>query len=202
MNKIIDTKDRMFMCLVGPSGCGKTQLIYEMLQRNIFKPSFEKILYFYQHDQNLFTEFEKTQQIEFINGVDFELIKSLPNNNTKYLLIFDDSCDEICRSKDFQQIATAGRHRGLNVIYIKHNLFHKSPLGRDIELQLTHIILFKNPRDVQQVKKLSQQLGLGTELDVWYKEATNKPFGFLMIDLCPKTSENLRFCSGFDPSVF
>lgn len=150
----------------------------------------------------MFTEFEKTQQIEFINGVDFEMIKSLPNDNTKYLLIFDDSCDEICRSKDFQQIATAGRHRGLNVIYIKHNLFHKSPLGRDIELQLTHIILFKNPRDVQQVKKLSQQLGLGTELDVWYKEATNKPFGFLMIDLCPKTSENLRFCSGFDPSVF
>ena len=30
---------------------------------------------------------------------------------------------------------TTGRHRGLSTIYIKHNLFHQSKLGRDVELQ-------------------------------------------------------------------
>ena len=204
MNKIIDTNERMFMSLVGPSGCGKTQLIFEMLDRDIFTPRFDKIFYFFQYDQTIFNDQKRSggKNFEFINGVDFDMINQLPNDKTKYLLIFDDSCDEICRSKDFQMIATAGRHKGLNVIYIKHNLFHKSPLGRDIELQLTHIVLFKNPRDVQQVKRLSQQLGLGNELDHWYKEATQKPYGFLMVDLCPKTAESLRYSSGFDPTIF
>ena len=72
---------------------------------------------------------------KFIQGVDFELIEILPNHGTKYLLIFDDSCEKISNSKQFVKIATAGRHRGLNTIYIKHNLFHQNKLGRDVQLQ-------------------------------------------------------------------
>ena len=69
---------------------------------------------------------------EFVKLVNFELIDSLRNNGTKYLLTFDDSCEEICNSKAFVDIATAGRHQGLSTIYIKHNLFHQSKLGRDV----------------------------------------------------------------------
>ena len=58
----------------------------------------------------------------------------------------------------------AGRHKGLSTIYIKRNLFHQSRLGRDIELQITHIVLFNSPRDVLQINTLSQQLGLGSQL--------------------------------------
>ena len=67
-------------------------------------------------------------------GVNIEFIDSLENNGTKYLLIFDDSCEEVCKSKAFVDIATAGRHRGLSTIFIKHNLFHQSKLERDVEL--------------------------------------------------------------------
>ena len=63
----------------------------------------------------------------------------------KYLLIFDDSCEEISSFKEFAKIATAGRHKGLSTVYIKHNLCHQSRLGRDIELQNAHIVLFKSP---------------------------------------------------------
>ena len=35
------------------------------------------------------------KSLKFIQGVDFDLIANLPNNGTKYLLIFDDSCEEI-----------------------------------------------------------------------------------------------------------
>ena len=55
------------------------------------------------------------KNLKFIQGVDFELIENLPNNGTKYLLIFD-SCEEISNSKQFVKVATAGRHRGLNTI--------------------------------------------------------------------------------------
>ena len=47
------------------------------------------------------------KNIEFVQGVDFELIQNLPNNGTNYLLIFDDSCEEIYSSKEFVKIATA-----------------------------------------------------------------------------------------------
>ena len=146
----------------------------------------------------------QVKNIEFVKCINFEMIENLPSDGTKYLLIFDDSCAEISKSKEFEKIATSGRHKNLNVIYIKHNLFHKSPLGRDIELQNTHIILFKSPRDVNQISRLSQQLGLGKHLTEWYKKATSKPFGHLMIDLSPRESDKLRYCtdSGTFPTRF
>ena len=76
----------------------------------------------------------------------------------------DDSCEEICNSKAFVGFANAGRHRGLSTLYTKHNLFHQSKLDRDVELQKTHIVFFKSPRDVMQVNMPSAQLGLGSEL--------------------------------------
>ena len=74
----------------------------------------------------------------------------------KRLLIFDDFSEELLKSKEFTRIATAGRHLGLHVLYIKHILFHKSPIGRDVELQLTHIVLFQSPRDINQIERLGQ----------------------------------------------
>ena len=118
--------------------------------------------------------------------------------------MFDDSCEEICNSKAFVDNATAGRHRGLSTIYIKHNLFHQSKLGRDVELQNSHIVLLKSPRDVMQVTTLSTQLGLGSELVDWYRDATSVPCGQLLIDWSPRTDDRLRYCtnSGSVPSKF
>ena len=102
---------------------------------------------------------KEIDNLEFVQGVHFEFINSLKNNGTKYLLIFDDSCAEICNSKEFVDIATAGRHRGFSTMYIKHNLFHQSKLGRDVELRNTHIVLFKSPRDVHQVATFKCTVG-------------------------------------------
>ena len=110
--------------------------------------------------------------LEFVRGVNFEFFDSLKNNGTKYLLIFDDACEKICNSKAFVDIATAGGLRGLSTIYIKHNLFQRSKLGGDVKLQNTHIVPFMSLRDVIQVTTLSTQLGLGSELIDWYRDAT------------------------------
>ena len=133
------------------------------------------------------------KNIELIEGVDFEFIQNLPNNGTKLLLVFDDSCEEISSSKDFVEIATAGRHRGLSTIYNKHDFFHQRRLGRDIELQNTQIVWFKSPRDVLQIITLSQQLGLDSQLKYWHTKATSIPYGHLLIDLTPKTFDSLQF---------
>ena len=145
---------------------------------------------------------ERKQNLQFVQGVNFKYTDSLKNNGTKYLLKFDDSCEEICNSKAFVDTATAGRHRSLSTIYIKHNLFHESKLGRDAGLQNTHIVLLKSPRDVMQVTTLSTQWGLDSKLVAWYRDATSVPFGHLLIDLSPRTDDKLRYCtnSGSVPS--
>ena len=83
-------------------------------------------------------------------------------------------------------------------------MFHQSNLGRDVELQNTHIVFFKSPRDVLQINTLSQKLGLGSKLKEWYQDATSTPYGHLLIDLTPKTVDSLRYCtnSGSVPSKF
>ena len=130
-----------------------------------------------------------------MQGVNFEFVDSLKNNDTKYFLIFDETIEEICSSKTFVDIATAGRHRGLSTMYIKHNFFHQRKLGRDVELQNTHNVLFKSPRDVMQAATLGAQFGFGSELVDWHGDATSVPFDHLLIDLSPRTDDRLRFCT-------
>ena len=100
------------------------------------------------------------ENLAFVQSVNFEFLDSIENNGTKYFLIFEESCEKTCSSKAFVDIAAAGRHRGLSNFYFRHNLFHQSKHGRDVELQNTHIVLFKSPRDVMHVSTLSAQLGL------------------------------------------
>ena len=131
-------KKSSLISLFGPSETGQSQLIYNWLKIGTFQPKFDKIYFFYQHSQPLYDVMQKEiENLEFVRGVNFEFYDSLENNGTKYLLNFDDSREKICNSKAFVDIATAGRHRGLSTIYIKHNLFHHSKLGRDVELQKT-----------------------------------------------------------------
>ena len=67
----------------------------------------------------------------------------MKHNDTEYLLIFGNSCEEICNKQAFVDIAIAGRHLALSTNYIKHNLFLQNKLGREIEN--THIVIFKSP---------------------------------------------------------
>ena len=138
---------------------------------------------------------KEIDNLEFDQCVHFEIINSLKNTGTKYLLIFDDSCAGICNSKEFVDIATAGRHRGFSTIYIKHNLCHQSKLGSNVELQSTRIVLLKSPREVHQVATLNEQLGFGSALVDWCRDATSVPFGHLLIDLSPRTDDRLRYCT-------
>ena len=119
MNKIFSTKEHIYISLLGPSGSRKSHLIHDLLIIGTFLPDFDKICHFYQHYQSLYRLMSKNiKNNHFIQVVDFEFIQSLPNNGTKYLLIFDDYCEENSSSKEFVKIATAGRHKGLSTIYI------------------------------------------------------------------------------------
>ena len=82
---------------------------------------------------------------------------------------------------------------------------HQSKWSRTIDLNTTHIILFDSPRDTQQIEYLGRQLSKAVFLKECYTDAVAEPHGHLLIDLNPKTSECLRFCSnivGPGPTIF
>ena len=107
--------------------------------------------------------------------------------------------------KEFVKIATSGRHRKLHVIYVKCDLFQQSKWSRTIALNATHIILFKSLRDIQQIEYLGKQLNCLQLFKDAYKLATAQPYGHLIVDLDPKTSQGFQFFPqliGLEPSVF
>ena len=140
-------------------------------------------------------------KIEFVPCIDFEMIEKLQN----CLLIFDDSCEEIYEDKRFLKIATSGRHKKINVIFVKHNLFHQSKNSRTIDLNTTHVILFNSPRDVNQITYFGKQMNKAEFLKDCFQRAISTQFGHLLIDFDPRSSESLPFSSnitGPDPSIF
>ena len=152
-----------------------SQFIYNLFtisKMELFNKNLTKFTFIHQHSQTLYDVMQKEiENLEFVQGVNFKFIDSLENKFTNYLIIFDDSCEEICNSKAFVNVATVG----LCTIYIKHNLFHQNKHGRDVEIQNTHIVLSKSPRDVMQVSTLSAQLRIRSELVNWYRDQTSVP---------------------------
>ena len=149
MNKIILTKDRLFMSVSDPSGSGETDLIFQMLLKGTFDPSYNKIFYFYLHDQPKYRSFVSHNKFD-IEIVKFSSFESV-NNLRDCMIVFDDTCEEIFNEKDFVNLATADRHKNVHVFYIKHNLFQQSKQSRTRDLNTTHLIWFKSPRDIQQI---------------------------------------------------
>ena len=85
---------------------------------------------------------KKIQNLDSLQGVNFEFLDSLKNNGRENLLVSDASPEEIFHSKSVFDIATARRHRRLTTIYIKLNLFQQSKLGRNVELKNMHTVHF------------------------------------------------------------
>ena len=120
-------------------------------------------------------------------------------NIENILLVFDDSSEEVYNDKEFFKLVTAGRHNNSDVVYVKHDLFQQSRWSRTIDVNTSHIILFKSPRDLQQLDQLRRQLTAPEFLRKSYDLATKDSFGHLLIDLDPRKSDCIRYCSNIKP---
>ena len=177
------------MAVVGPSGSVKTDLIFSILQSSSFYPRF----FTSTKSSRTFLQLcnVKYHKTSSSNILDWYITKKLSN----CLLAYDGSCEELFNDKEFVKIATSGRHRKLRVIYLKHYLFQQSKWSRTIDLNITHIILFKSLQDIQQIEYFGKQLNCLQLLKDAYKLASAQPYGHLIVDLELKTSQGSRFFS-------
>ena len=100
------------------------------------------------------------------------------------------------QDKDVCELFIEGaHHRNLSVICIMQNLFNKGAENRTMSLNSQYMVLFKNPRDQQQIGILAKQMypGNSKKLLEAYRKAVELPYGALIIDLKQTTPDSRRF---------
>lgn len=166
------------MIIAGPSGCGKTTFVCSLLQNlhTSISERISKVIWCH-------AEYNARPKIDIENkSISIEYINGIPQNfenetNEPILIILDDLMNE-SDNKEMSQLFTRGsHHRNTSVILISQNIFHKGSHIRDISLNTKYIVLFKNPRDKNQVRYLARQIypEASEELVNIYKESTIKP---------------------------
>lgn len=184
--------------VAGPTGSGKTMWMFTFLQQLDFLYSDppRKIMYCYGVYQDLFDDMER----RFPN---FILHKGLPTSEEieefaggeHDLIILDDLMHEVLESKTAELLFTQGcHHRKLSVVFITQNIYGQGKSARTIALNCWYMILFKNVRGTSQVRTLGCQLfpGKYQVLTDAFEDATNEPFGYLLIDLTPRGQDLYR----------
>ena len=80
-------------------------------ERKLFSHHLIEFYTFISTFSQFTTMMQSIRDIEFIQGVDLDLIDNLPADGTKYFLIIDDSLDILSKSEKFNGIATAVRRQ-------------------------------------------------------------------------------------------
>ena len=98
----------------------------------------------------------RENDVNFMKTNGCKSVRNLEN----ILLVFDGSCEGIYNDKEFDRFVTAGRHRGIDVIYVKHNLFQQTRWSHTFGSNTSLISMFKSPRDLRQLNLLRRQLNV------------------------------------------
>lgn len=178
--------------LCGPTGCGKTEFVKKFLKYIDFlsDTGFARIILHYSEWQPAYKQLGSN--VEFCEGL--PTAEQYSADPRPKLLIIDDLMRESTGAATVTNLFTKGsHHNNLSVIFITQNLFHKGQ--RDISLNAQYIVLFRNLRDRAQIQHLSRQMCPENTkfLQEIFRDATTRPFGYLLLDLKQSTPENCRF---------
>src|SRR3569832_227418 len=193
-----------FNCLVSaPTKSGKTEFVKKLVINldNIVSPAPRKIYWCYTEWQNTYEDLKmKCPNVQILEGMpDFELLKSHPN--IPKLLIMYDMMEEMKKdSVALNRLFTRGSHHwNLSIIHIIQNLFYQG--GRTSRINAQYIVLLYNPADRLQVQTLGRQLFPSAKnyFEEAFIDATNEPYGYMLIDLNPATPDNCRLRTGIFP---
>ncbi|KAK3087786.1 hypothetical protein FSP39_010583 [Pinctada imbricata] len=188
------------MLVAGPTMSGKSTFVKDLLVYNsvMIQPRPSRILWMYKRWQPMYDVIRKLVQppVQFIQGLTDEIQRDeFINQRENNLVILDDIQRDASGSQDVCELFTEGaHHRNLSVICIMQNVFNKGKENRTINLNSQYLVLFKNPRDQLQINVLARQMypGRTKKFIDMYRQATDKPFGYLVVDLKQTTPESKR----------
>ena len=93
-----------------------------------------------------------------------------------------------------ENLFTNGKHLNLSVVFVSQNLFYAGKKCRTISLNSTYIVVFKNPRDQTQIRRLACQMFPSKPkfLQAAYEKETEDPYRYLFLDFHPNSPEFAR----------
>ena len=180
--------------VAAPTKAGKTTLVNKILDnREKMFDIIPKSIYW------CFSESQPSYSLKYVNYIKgLPDMKKFQNDKTHKLLIIDDLMSE---SKNLVDIFTKGCHHwNMTIIFILQDIFYDKKRTNRINSQ--YIILMKSPGDKLTALNLAKQMfpkNTNYFMDA-YSKATEKPHGYLLIDLEQNTPECLRLRTNILPN--
>ena len=187
------------IAIFAPPYSGKSTLTRRLLEeaQSVFKTPPSAVVYCYKEWMSMLDEMKETIP-------NFILHRGLPSREKMeewsvgkqhFILVLDDLQQQVEQDRESAELFTVGSHHlNFSLIYLCHNIFGQGNFARLINLNSHYLILFRNNRNVQQVQTLARQIygkgkGVTYFLDA-YKKATSEPWGYLLVNLHPKTGSD------------
>ena len=178
------------MIVSGPSCCGKSSFVTTLIEGALhrFTPPPKRVLWYYG----------EIAPHPILKGVEYK--RGLPTEKEverfhHCIVVLDDLMWQSSSSQLVGNLFTrVAHHRECFIIHITQNLFQGGKVTRTQSLNAHYLVLFKNPRDRQQILYLARQIYPRKETFVLdsFEDATRRNYGYLLVDLNPITPEELR----------
>ncbi|XP_078355694.1 uncharacterized protein LOC144640413 [Oculina patagonica] len=186
------------MLVVGPSGCGKTVFTTSLILDNLdlFENLEPNVHYCYGVWQDNFRPLQQVG-VQFYEGIpDYTTLQNwFPKGG---LLILDDLMEEGANDKQVLDLFTKhSHHNDITVLYLCQDMFPPGKYSKSISRNAHYIVAFKNPRDQVGMRNLLIQAFPSQWKTVMdrFSQVTEQPFGYLVLDLHPRSSDDRRIFS-------
>jgi len=186
--------------VVGPSGCGKTVFTEKLLLDNpdLFETPPTQVHYCYGAWQDRFRGMQD-QGVVFHEGIpDHDALVQWFPPGLQGVMVLDDLMDEGSHDKRVLDLFTKhSHHQGVTVLYCAKTCFPWADMPKVFPAM--HITLWhsRNPRDQLGVRNVLLQSFPTTWKDSLetFHQATTRPYGYLVLDLHPASSDQQRLLS-------
>ncbi len=199
-DKKIQLPHNMIFC--GATNSGKTSLFLSSLTSasTNYNPPPSMVYFLYNIFQPSYLEIKEKLmregiQVEFSQAGDFceEDLKTLSlKTDGQIIVAIDDATISTSKSRKIAHLFTVARHYRTSMCLFWHVIFANSPESRIISQNTAYFFLLSSPRMLTQVGTLGGQLHMRKAVLSAYLEATNKAYGYILLDLCVSTPGFMR----------
>lgn len=196
----VELPSNFIILVCGATNCGKTERVLSWIRnRKLLEngKKFDKIIYVYNQIQQKLIDIEKEiPELELCDNM-FE-VENRIDSSKKQWVIFDDFLTTMEENRDANLfirnfVTVKAHHLNCSTTILIQNYMPKNL--RTVVLNLTHLILYRNFRDVRPINTISSQVfGNPSFLSDAMKDQAGEKFSFVCLDFF--ASEQVR-CRNF-----
>lgn len=195
------------MIVSGQTGSGKSLLVENLLKslEETHSEKIEKIILAFSIIQDGYLRLKESlgDKLELVEGFPGDELDKINESKAEVntLVVLDDLMVELESDKRVATLFTKMRHKRVSTIFIVQNLYFNGKYMRTITRNAHYLIVFENPRDTSMITTLGRQVFPNKPkfLPDAFRQATQKPFGYLLLDFKPGTDKRLRAREGILP---